>query len=514
MEMLKKKCVSYKIIFTKHGLEYELITDGNKGTNIYISETAGYTVILHTPLNLKPEIFMSFNKKDIINFSKNFPNVFTLFYFDKKTNDLLVTTDRLGLQAVYYQIFKGKKLIISPLIGKILKESHKKLEIDKDGLFHFLSFGYPFKPAPFIYKNIQRIYQRKLLHFNKDIQLKKETNYIDLPEINSNKNKVDINKIHNLLLNSLKNVTSPFVGVTAGLDSLLVSAYTNSSFKNVKAGNFGYKKSTDVIYGKMLAKKMDFDYTYSSLCDENDFEYYLNEVSYYSSGLATASYVDMLKFVDKAITSNETFLMGEAGESIRDFFVNNSLTQNYLTPLTALSSLLSKSYKNQLEKYPQTILSNFQSKYNPNQEEFYIDFYRNARLPGNFSLRTLILQAKVNKTSPFLDKDFIEYTYGLNLKNYTGSMLHKEIIHHFYPELSTFLNQKTEIDSQIWHERFKNNTGKLILELTKKNYTDFGIEKEPLLNLIQKNIENPDRSVYLILRILSLMRFVKMNSHN
>jgi asparagine synthetase B (glutamine-hydrolysing) len=518
MIIIKKKCSSYKVLFSKEkGLEYELYCDKKKGTNIFIVESVNFKAIIHTPLEISESSFnVALNNiDDIALFSKNFTSTFTLFLLNHKTNDFYVSTDLLGIQAVFYKVLEGKKLVFSPLIERILREDGSRLEVSRDGLFHFLSFGYCFENAPFLYKKIYRVYQRKLLHFDINTRLVNEIEYIKLPGINSSKKTMNIDAVHVTLVNSLRKVRNPYIGVTAGLDSLIVSACLNTVSKRVKSGNFGYLESTDVKYGYQLAKRLNFDYSHQTLCSKLDFEHYLGEVAYYSSGMATASYVDMLKFVDNAIGADETFVMGEAGESVRDFFVDNSLIENYLTPKKALQSILDNNFKKELLNYPKGMLSHFKSEYLDTQEEFYVDFYRNARLPGNFSLRTLIIQSKVNKVSPFLDKEFIDYTYDFKLENFSKSRLHRNLVEVFYPELSSLIDNNVIVDSQIWSKRFKEGIGDLIITIIEENFVDIGISKKSLISLIKENISKPSRSIFLIFRVLSLIYFLnKINSNH
>jgi len=512
MHISKHTADSYRIVFSAEGnFQYELFTDSGRGANIYIIEDEAYMALLHTPVEWNPDKeSLTFSSiKEIEKFAREFPNIFTLFVYQPHAKALFVATDLLGLQPVFYQITGSGDTIFSTLIGRIFEQSKTVPSIDPEGFFHFLSFGYPFAPAPLPYRGIERIYQRRLLHFVPGGTIQNDYAYTDLPEIASSQEEPDWEAIHQTLLSGYSYIHRPFIGVTAGKDSLVVSATASRMGKAIRSGNFGDPEATDVLAGRKLAEKLGFVYHYVPLCSEDEFSRYLDEIAWYGSGLATGSYVDMLKFVDKGMQAGETFVMGEAGESVRDFFSHHPLPENFLTPKEALQNVLPGEFTTKLKDYPANMLERFISKYPRDTDAFFIDFYRNARLPGNFGLRSLLLQSRNAKLSPFTDSEFIRLTYGLSTDYYKNSGIHRRIIKEFYPELTSFLDVPVTGDTQVWPQRFRGGIGRIVEQIIHQSEGLLPLKTDALIRLTRENMQRPSRSLYLILRLLPMMLFMR-----
>lgn len=208
--------------------------------------------------------------------------------------------------------------------------------------------------------------------------------------------------------------------------------------------------------------------------------------------------------------------MGEGGECVRDFFDSktdklDTVFLKYFSPVDALKNILTSEFDSYFENYPETLLNNYASsheKYSPN---YYLDFYRDIRMNGNFSLRTSILQSEIDKFSPFLEKEFIKEAFNLDINYYKESWLHKEIIRHNDPELLSIIsNQESEIPVQNWNERFSNNIGKIIYKVIENSNFDtvLPLSKENILKEINSNIEKPTRTIFLLFRLISLVLFI------
>ena len=508
MEFKKIRFTSYKVQFSgKKGFKIVFYRKKNRterGATGYHYDDENYTIFHHAILPLDLESLLS----DKSNYIKTISNTFSLFIFNKKENSLEIVSDKFGLQTIYYH-HTPDEIQISNLIFHL--RDLTELTINKQGLFSYLSFGFNAKFQPTIFNDLKKIKSNTINLVDKHINIKS-----DILEDTENTfdSTLELPNIIDSLKKSISKIENPFMGVTSGLDSsLLSSLFSNAP---IQSGNFGDTKSSDVNIGKKIAERSGYTYNHQDLVNEDEYLHYARQIAYYTSGLGTSSYVDMLKFVSNAIPNNFCFVMGEGGECVRDFFDSktdklDTVFLKYFSPVDALKNILTSEFDSFFENYPEPLLNNYNSnheKYSPN---YYLDFYRDIRMNGNFSLRTSILQSEIDKFSPFLEKEFIKEAFNLDINYYKNSWLHKEIIKHNDPELLSIIsNQESEIPVQNWNERFSNNIGKIIHNVIENSNFDtvLPLSKENILKEITSNIEKPTRTIFLLFRLISLVLFI------
>lgn len=231
----------------------------------------------------------------------------------------------------------------------------------------------------------------------------------------------------------------------------------------------------------------------------------------------TISYVDMLKFVDKGIPSDYSYVMGEAGECVRMFFPAEThlakALHNYLTPKEFLAETFLADYESFIKSYPENISSEITKNYDgTTNAEILVNFYRKGRLPGNFGNRHKILSAYRNKMTPFLHEKFIQQTHNLPLKNYKYDQIHEQIIYDSNQDLLAFFRNpvQSDVSVQNWNHRISNEIGEKLYAMLEKHMhalkTVFDVEK--VLDLAKKQQKSPNRGVYFLFRILSMAIFV------
>lgn len=512
--MKKTKLTSYLISFSvSEGLEIKLYRQKNKelrGVTAYLYENENHLVFFQGVFSPDFEMLL----RDKRNYIKNLSNTFTIFIFNKISNNLEVCTDEFGLQTVFWTR-KEDTFYFSNLVYHF--NDFIALEINPEQYLNYLSLGYisPYNESYYKNINILKPNSRNIFLEQKHeliIEESESTSYVEF----------DLDKIIESLKRPLNEIENPFFGITSGLDSsALLSIYPKK--KKLNTGTFGIEGSDDIERGKAIADLLGLEYNQIDLVNKNEFLDYAKQISYFTSGMGTLSYVDMLKFVSESIRDEECFVMGEGGECIRDFFSSKDTTakdevfQKYFSPKNELLSIISDSLKNELDDYPKNQIEKFKSKYTQFSDEYFIEFYREIRLKGNFALRTSILQSEVDKYAPFLEKDFKKLTFNLETNYFKDSHIHRQIIKNQNQELYNIINTPIKKhDVQNWAFRFKNGIGQLLLDIvTNFEYYDLPINKENLILGINKNIETPSRGIYLIFRIVDNLMFMRLfNSKN
>ncbi|MBC8755133.1 hypothetical protein H2O64_10650 [Kordia sp. YSTF-M3] len=511
MKFEKHTITNFHISFDKKAFHVELFKAEKQGSTLYWIEDDHYEIIWYSSDHHEEKI-RDFLEKLHYHFEETLESIynyvggiFEIFIRNKENHKLLIVNDLYGVNGSF-SLIKNNQLNFF-LNFQNFNQLEVPLELDVIGLQAHFAFGYQVKPFPLPYKNITQIEGGKLHTF--DSALKHETTAL---AINFSNNKPSFS-----LKNGMNATEKLFIGATAGKDSLALLSQVKEGSEYIKAGNFGNIYSADVIQGKEIAVNLDLEYKYTTLCDEDEFEHYARQIAMISGGLATVSYVDMLKFVDEGIPENYSYVMGEAGECVRMFFPEDTnlakAMHNYLTPKEFLLDSFTNDYLGFLNQYPENISSAVAENYTGNSNaEILVNFYRNGRLPGNFGNRHKLLSVFRDKITPFLHEDFIKQTHNLPHERYENDKIHEQIIYDSNQDLLQFFKNpiKSEISVQGWNERISDDTGNVLYKLLEKHIhalkTVFDMEK--VLQLVKKQQKSPNRGVYFLFRIVSMAIFV------
>lgn len=491
----KIKASSFKISYDTLGsFRIELFEyDSNKGSNFYLYENNERVIFINTSYELKPD-FLNNHTSD---FYKFIDNTFISFCFDKQTKKLLIYTDYFGLQTVYYHKTHSE-IVISPLINHF--ESKENLNVNNENLKEHFALGYV-RNQESIFYDFPIFKKRKIYTIDTSLNIS-YSNYLSKIQYNSNsnsKNKVNFSNLKTALNDDLRNSKNINIGITAGKDSQALLSIVMGEDKNVNVSNFGFKDCDDVFTGHQISKDLNLNYNHINLCNEKEFNYYSSLISYFSSGLATSSYVDMLKYVDTNFKENEAFVMGEGGECVRIFYDDNDKFSHFITPKYLLDNV-----------FEDINYEHYKDIFKTNKDfinEFGVEYYREERLTGNFSKRNSILSPYVNKLTPFLNKNFINCSFGLNSFTYKKNLIHNYLvsnnkkIKHYY-EQNSYKN-----DSQIWHQRIDLITKKFVSIHNSYDYNELGIKKTGVIKCL-KSMRSNKRAIYFILRLLTLIEFI------
>lgn len=511
--MLEKiKLINYSISITDKELSFKPIKSGVikdiPGFDLYIYEDDNYKIFLQGA-NIKKAtvlelitVFENCFLKNVKHIYDFLSEIFQLYVWDKNKLTLHTLTDYLGVGTNYMYRNKKKVVFFSNFIQK--EELGIQLEINPEDLYNYLAIGYQVSPFKLPYKNIST-HKGCVLYTYKNTKVYSEP---VTPCLAPSK------KIETVLVESIvKNIENAFLGITAGKDSLALISLIEE-MNNKLLGNFGHKKSADVLQGKKIADQLNLNYIYQDYANSSEFEKYSREIALISGGLATASYVDMLCFVSKSIPLDYTYIMGEGGECVRDFFKESAKLEDslekYITPKEYLEKTLLKNNYNNVFKT--ALIKQIEETY---IEEPLLNFYRHERMPGNFSNRHKILSTYRAKYSPFLNYDFIRNGYNIKRENYKNNNLHKEIIKNKNKSLLKWFYSplKTSYSAQNYEERFSEYLGEILLNIfnnmsqTSQKY----FNKEGLIDLLNTQFNKVDRGIYYLLRVISFIIFIDSN---
>jgi len=507
----KHTITNFHISFDKKAFHVQLFKKEKQGSTLYWIEDERYEILWYSS-DHEEEKIRSFLEKlhfsfeeTLDNIYNNIGSIFEIYIWDKKKYKLFIISDLYGVNGSFSLIKEKQQKFF--LNFQNFNEFGIPLAFDEVGLQAHFAFGYQVKPFPLPYKNITRIEGGKLYIF--DAELKLETKMLSI--------NFSDDSVHFSLKNGMNATKNLCFGATAGKDSLALLSQVSEGNKDILAGNFGEVYSADVMQGKEIAVNLDLEYKFSTLCDKDEFEYYANQISQISGGLATISYVDMLKFVAETIPEKYSFVMGEAGECVRMFFPEDAnlakAMHNYLTPKEFLVNSFTSDYEEFLNQYPENISSAVAENYNgKSNAEVLVNFYRNGRLPGNFGNRHKLLSVFRDKITPFLHEDFIKQTHNLSHERYKRDQIHEQIIYKGNQDLLQYFKNpiQSETTVQGWNHRISDEIGVKLYELLEKHIDALKsvFDTEKVLALAKKQQKTPNRGLYFLFRILSMAIFV------
>jgi len=522
-KLIRQRLVSYHLFYTGDKVELKTFDNGSQGFSLFTYESDEKLIYIQSADN-SVDIIEKFckkldesEKKYLKDIYQLLSGAFQVFIWDKKEKSLKSICDYLGVCATLYMQLENDSMVFFPNY-LYFSEFKKTLKISRKGALAHFGFGYHVEPFSYIFEGISTLQGRKLLSIqNGNV----EENDLSLEWNTQNKSQL-ANNFENALSSSLYK-DNYFIGVTAGKDSLAILS-TIKKGSTYKTGNFGSEKSGDVLQGEIIAKELGLPFQTISLCNAQEFDKYAHVIANTSGGLATCSYVDMLKFTDISIAKEDAYLMGEGGESIRSFFDVSSddiskAMQNYITPKEFLEACFCEDMCPELKSYPNILTNKIAQVYEKNTlSKTLMHFYRFGRMPGNFSNRHRILNRYRDKCIPFLNSSMIQNSFGLEDKDYDNDGIHREIVKQNNDTLLGYFDKPmhTSESVQDWNKRIQGPIGKVILELLENNLDALSdiVDKKRVLDFTKEEIKSPGRGIYFIFRVLSLALFYTQYTHD
>lgn len=236
----------------------------SKGHNFY-SQT-DTEVILHLFEEYQTKSFSLLN------------GMFAFVLYDKKTEELFLVVDHLGIKNIYYSLV-GEDLIFASECKAILESSRIKKDINEPVLEDIITYGYsPSSQTPF--KQIKLLEPGSFLHKSKN-----KVTFNRYHQFKRKNIKYSDQKLYQLLEQSVQkrlisDVPVAFIS-SGGIDSSAIVALASKYSSNLKVFSLGFsKEDNEFYYSRILADRFKLDYT-EILLDNLDINSEIPKVLYY-----------------------------------------------------------------------------------------------------------------------------------------------------------------------------------------------------------------------------------------
>jgi hypothetical protein len=415
--------------------------------------------------------------------ARELSGVFALLAVDRSRHRVLAINDKLGVQAVYYNQGRAATHLMW-----LLQDSGHDGTVEPEGFWAHMVFGYTARP---VYRGVEKLGQASHVVLEGDAARSRV--YWTAPELQTNA-EAGLEPLAEALRQAAPR--HGLLGATAGKDSLVLAAALAQN-PPCWTGTFGVAGCADQAQGEELSRRLGTPHLTRGVCrNGEDFGRWASHVAFHSAGLATASYADMAAFVGETVPPGATFVMGEGGECVRDFFRPGLLRERYMTALEHLQETLAM----------ETEL--------PPAAQDGLKFYRTERMPGNFSLRHAVLAVLRPRASPFLANGFVEPAFALDRRWHEGARLHRALLEQLRPQWLDLFDAPAcaGISTQDWERRFAGEIGEQVGRMLEEDLRACAdvFRAEGVRSLCERTIRRPGRAMYHLFRLLSFARARQM----
>ncbi|WP_198343295.1 asparagine synthetase B family protein [Oleiphilus messinensis] len=249
---------------------------------------------------------------------------FCLVYFSKKSEQLILATDKIGTHPVYYAEYEDG-LIFSSKLKQLVTEAPQLKKIDPQGIYQYIYFHCI--PAPdTIYQQVKKLQSSEALQF-KNSTITRNTYYVPEFKVSTEQAPEQQKKLFTALQHSVERslagceIEETGAFLSGGLDSSTVSGFFAKSAAPQKAKTFtigfeaeGYDESA---FAKITADLFDTDHSVYYVTPE-DIKSALTRISaYYDEPFGNSSALPALYCAEfakqKGIT---TLLAGDGGDEL------------------------------------------------------------------------------------------------------------------------------------------------------------------------------------------------------
>ncbi len=374
---------------------------------------------------------------DGMKFVEKIKGQFSGFIYDKHVNKLYLFTDHLSSKPLYvYQsdthfIFASELKVITHL----LSELNIKKELDYDGVYALLTFGYMLNDTT-LEKNSKKLRYSTIMEIDDTLKVREKQYFQYKKEPNNLLSKKEIiEKIDGLLLKSVQRCWEKddeygykhHTFLSGGLDSRVnLFLAKELGYKDISTLTFSQTGSSDQIIAQEISEQEEFKPIFYPLDNGTFLERNLHQFVSANDGLTVLS----------GSAAGYTFLSGadlkEFGAlhtgQIGDLLFGSYVKQNFHVS-TALMSNRSGLLKDI------SFWKNFTQKYDNHSELFgYEQRVINATLNGDRTLSHF-----VDITSPFYDRELINFCLSIPDRNKKDESIYLEWFNQKHPKISSYI---------------------------------------------------------------------------
>jgi asparagine synthase (glutamine-hydrolysing) len=393
---------------------------------------------------------------------------FSGFIFDKKTKFLHIFTNHIGSKPVFYFFDKEKQELFFGSDLRILVYAMRKrgysIQLSETGAYCLLTIGYMIGDNTII-KNIKKIPPGSILTFSEgDIKIDQYYKIVSTPYVTDSE-EIIIKKLHSLFVDAIKLEYdkdleynySHIVTLSGGLDSRMNAMYAKKfGYSNILCLCFSESNYLDEMISKKIASDHGFDYIFRAL-DNGNYRKNIDETAFVNGALVFYSGAAHQHSTLKLLEWKNLGLLhtGEVGDLVMGSFLkdkkHNPVNIDALKQIANSTKLIDEKLFNTL-----CFIGNYE-----NSEIF--TFYERV-VNGTFN-GFRVTEQFTEFSSPFLDKDFLEYAMRIPPEyRYKEEIYQKWIISEL-PEASEYPWEK--IGVKITAGRFTRSLFQVFLLLKK-----------------------------------------------
>lgn len=416
---------------------------------------------------------------------------FSGFIYDKKTHELKIFTNYIGSKPVFYYFDREKEIFIFASELKMVIQAMKKTGIvprfSEEGAYCLVTFGHMLDDIT-LAEGVRKVPPGTILSYhNGEIRFEeyfrlRSTPYIEAPEAEI------IGTLHTLFRNAIKLEYdkdreygySHIVTLSGGLDSRMniLNAH-EMGYSNLYSLTFSESNYLDESIAKKISSDYGFDFIFHSL-DNGNYLKNIEQAVDLNDGLALYSGAAHVQFSLNLLNWEKFGLLhtGQTGDAVMGSFLKAEEHKD--VDRETIRSLSDSSFL--WEKIPKNLLSHLK-KYE-NDEIF--RFYERC-VNGTFN-GYRIIEHFTEYSSPFLDRDFLEYAMRIHPKFRYREKIYGTWIVKKMPGASAYIWEKTRLTLNagplqkaglVVKQIFFKITGKQ--KKNKMNPFDYWYEKNPLL---------------------------------
>jgi len=371
---------------------------------------------------------------------------FSGFILNKNSHVVHVFTDHVGSKALFYFFDEEKKYLVFGSELKIIVAIMRKLgytpRLSETGAYCLLTFGFMITDNTLV-KEIKKIPPGSILTYS-DGQIKIDRYYTfrSTPEVTDPEETI-IKKLNSLYLEAIKLEYekdleynySHIATLSGGLDSRMnVLNAKKSGYSDILCVCFSQSNYLDEVIAKKIASDQGFDFIFHAL-DNGNYLKNIDEAVFVNEGLTLYAGASHMQFTLTLIDLTKFGLLhsGDIAELVKGSYLinknHNPVTINVMKKIAYSTKLLDE----------KIILKMNLPKNYENAELF--TFYERG-VNGMFNGYRIIEQF-TEFTSPFHDKDFLEYAMRIPPKYRFNEDLYLKWILAEIPEASKYSWEKT-----------------------------------------------------------------------